>query len=266
VTKRADHLLNEIEKGAVDSQTPIGDLLRKVIALGGKAGSQELRDWAERELRGYGPDDELPTYRRINAPLKADWTSARGAWIEGETISPLDLPEYVRGDISNDAELRMGIAEIEQLVRSCPPGESVKVTPPGGQEVVFEANARSDRTGVMGALYWGVSPAVLGGVVDQVRTTLTTTVAEINANTPESTVIPSAEVATNALSFAVSGKQQDQCHGALGWGSSNDHGAAARGTSAPADCRSRSGRPDHDRRSGLRPHAGTRLALRITAL
>lgn len=43
VTRRSDRLLREIESGALDHRTSIGDVLRKAIALGGRAGSTELR-------------------------------------------------------------------------------------------------------------------------------------------------------------------------------------------------------------------------------
>ena len=72
MTKRTDSLFQEIEAGTLDHRSPIGDLLRKVIALGGRARSAELRDRAPRELRGYGWGDELPPYRHISAPLQMD--------------------------------------------------------------------------------------------------------------------------------------------------------------------------------------------------
>ena len=40
-----------------------------------------------------------------------------------------------------------------------------------------------------------------------VRTTLTVMIAEINTNLPDGTITPPAEVATNAINFAVSGKR-----------------------------------------------------------
>jgi hypothetical protein len=45
------------------------------------------------------------------------------------------------------------------------------------------------------------------GIVDQVRTTLTTLIAEVNATMPTGEAIPSAEVATNAFNLAVTGKR-----------------------------------------------------------
>jgi hypothetical protein len=53
----------------------------------------------------------------------------------------------------------------------------------------------------------GISPVALDGVVEQVRTALTVLVAEIHAHVPEGTETPSADVASNALAVAVSGKR-----------------------------------------------------------
>jgi AbiTii len=76
----------------LDQKTPIGDLLRKVIALGGQAASKELRDWATKELRGYQGDEQLPPYRIIGAPLQLDMINLAYT-MRGQTISPLELPK-----------------------------------------------------------------------------------------------------------------------------------------------------------------------------
>ena len=68
-------------------------------------------------------------------------------------------------------------------------------------------NGQQNSYGHIQALYWGISPVTLDGVVDQVRNTLTVMIAEINANVPDGTDTPPAEVATNALNFAVTGKR-----------------------------------------------------------
>jgi hypothetical protein len=174
VNNRSHRLLGEIEAGALDQKTPIGDLLRRVMrALGGQAGSTEMRDWASRELRGYGPGDELPEYRKIAAPLQLDM--AHAAYIlRGQTISPWELPEIAQDTITNIVDLRSGIAEIEQLAQRCEPGNAVKLAPPGSQELVV---------------------------------LMTVLIAEVRATMPEGAVVPPAEVATKAINFAVSGKR-----------------------------------------------------------
>jgi hypothetical protein len=120
VTKRSDHLLREIEQDALNSNKSIGDALNKVIALGGRIDSTELRDWARRELEGYGPDDELPEYRCIVVPLQLDGATMHGR-ITGQQLSPWEPPDFAQDTISNDLEMRQGIKAIEGLVRTANP-------------------------------------------------------------------------------------------------------------------------------------------------
>jgi hypothetical protein len=206
VTKRSDRLLEEIEKGALDSGKPIAEVLRKAITLGGRADSAELRDWARRELTGYGPDDELPPYRRIVAPLQMD-AATMGGFIKNQSLSSWELPEFAQDMITNDVPLPQGIAEIERLARNSEPGDPVKLGPPDSQELVMIMNGTQHWNGHIERIYWAVSPIALEGVVDQVRTALTVLVSEINANVPDGTVTPSSEVANHALHVAVSGKR-----------------------------------------------------------
>jgi hypothetical protein len=114
VNKHSERLLQEIESGARDEKKPIGSLLRTVIQLGGEARSAKIRDWAMRELTGYGPDDELPDYRIFNAPLQIDWMNRRHL-VRGETISSLELPDFARDVVTDEVSLRGGIGEIEEL-------------------------------------------------------------------------------------------------------------------------------------------------------
>jgi hypothetical protein len=206
VTKRSDHLLQQIEQGALDSRTPIADVLRKVISLGGRADVADLRDWAQRELTGYGPDDELPSYRQIVAPLQMD-AAAMGGFVKNQSFSSWELPEFARDKITNDVPLVRGIGEIEGLLRSSKPGGSVKLGPPDSQDVVMLMNASGQWNGHIERIYWAVSPTALEGVVDQVRTRLTVLVSEIQANVPDGTVMPSSDVVTHAWNVAVSGKR-----------------------------------------------------------
>ena len=101
----------------------------------------------------------------------------------------------------------MGIGQIEQLARHCPPDDVVQLHPPGSQDLVVLMNRQQNLNGHLERLYWGVAPVVLDGVVEQVRTALTVMIAEIYANRPDGSDIPPAEVATNAINFAVTGKR-----------------------------------------------------------
>ena len=130
--------------------------------------------------------------------------------VTGQTISPLELPEFARDVINNDLNLRMGIGQIEQLARQCPPDDVVQVQPPGAQDLAVLMNHQKNLNGHLERLYWGVAPVALNGVVEQVRTTLTVMIAEINANLPDGIDTPPAEVATNAINFAVHGGKRNK--------------------------------------------------------
>ena len=57
--KRAG-LLAQIEVGVLDDSVPLSSLLQKCIVLGGKAGSEKMRDWARQELNGYQDLQSIP--------------------------------------------------------------------------------------------------------------------------------------------------------------------------------------------------------------
>lgn len=204
--RRPDRLLQEIQNGALDSRTPITEILRKVIALGGQAGSAELRDWATKELRGYEPEDELPAYRVLTAPLLMDGVNGY-TQVRGQALAPLQLPDFARDMISNAVHWRDGIGQAETLVRRTDPDEPVRMQPDFAQDLAHLMNRSGQWQGHIERIYWGVSPVALEDVIDQVRTTLTVLTAEITANLPDGSSLPPAEVATNAINVAISGSR-----------------------------------------------------------
>jgi hypothetical protein len=206
VMRHPNRLLHDIQSGALDSRVSISEVLRKVITLGGQAGSAELRDWATKELRGYDPQDELPAYRVLTAPLLMD-AATMHARITGQTLSPMQLPEFARERINNTVHWRDGIGQVEVLVRRTGPDEPVRLQPELAQDLVYYMNSTGEWQGHIERIYWGVSPSVLENMIDQVRTTLTVLTAEITANLPDGSSLPPAEVATNAINVAVSGRR-----------------------------------------------------------
>jgi hypothetical protein len=143
-----------------------------MIPLGGEAGSAELREWATRELRGYGPDDELPEYRWIVTSIHADM-AYRTTLLTGQPIIPRHIPREFRDDISGEIPLRMSITEIEEYARRSRPGEPLEWLPPHAEEAALAMNEYQQGGKRVKRLYRRVDPVSLHGVVDQVRTTLT---------------------------------------------------------------------------------------------
>jgi hypothetical protein len=212
VRKRASTLIDEIEREALDASIPVSSPLRKLVALGGQAGSRDLREWAGLELRGYyGTDVELPEYRKPGATLRIDGATFN-ALITGQLISPSALPDPVNKHIDEQVPLNGGVAEIEAMIANAKGQESreIKLTLPMAQDVVrlmnHEIQQRGDVDRVT-AIYWSLSHVTLEGVLDQIRTRLVELVAEMRAEMPNEAELPSAAVADNAVNVIVHGKK-----------------------------------------------------------
>ena len=103
--------LEAIQRDLLAGDVPVTRTLQKVILLGGQIGSTELRTWARRELDGYGPDDDLPGHRIVNAQIYMDYANGN-AWVKGTSLGADQLPDFVREKgIGNDLPVRQGLAE-----------------------------------------------------------------------------------------------------------------------------------------------------------
>ena len=206
---RSESLLDQIERDVLNESASVAGALRKCLALGGQSGSQELRDWATVELQGYKDLEvtPLPDYRVVPAPLMIDGFSAN-AHVKGQTISPSVLPDFVRDDIKSEVEFRGGIGELEALIAQGEREGIVRIGLPMGSEIARFMNSDLQyQYSSVERIYWGVVPAAIRGVTDQVRTALTQLVAELRAATPRGDEIPSSEAVHQAIQVAVHGKR-----------------------------------------------------------
>lgn len=199
---RSTRLLDEIEREAIDGD--INKALRLCLSLGGKAGSTELRDWASGELNGYS-NESIPEYRRIYAPLQVDGTTIR-ALVKHQTISPSQLPDFARDEVTEELELRQSLPGLVELIAAAKQSdESVRLMPPGASILVDYMNRTSGDFKYIESLYWSVSPSVIQEVVDRVRSNLVELVAEMRAGMTSGEVVPSPEVASQAISVVING-------------------------------------------------------------
>lgn len=215
---RRTNLLDEIETSALDQNADLPSVLRKCIALGGATGSESLRKWAALELKGYGSGDELPDYRLGAAPLLIDGVAGYNQ-IKGQQLPYNAIPEVARDKITTDIEFRQPIAELIQLAAR---NEEVRLMPHGASELVALMNYQIQEketqnypgtyepTRIVERLYWSVSSTALVRVVDVVRTNLVQLVAEMRAEMPSGTDVPSTEVAEQAVNIAIHGGKRNR--------------------------------------------------------
>jgi AbiTii len=60
-------LIDELIELASNDKEPIGNVLRKCLIVESQFSNDSFRAWVDRELDGYGDDDEVPSYRHFPA-------------------------------------------------------------------------------------------------------------------------------------------------------------------------------------------------------
>ncbi len=187
-----------------------GDLsvaLRRCLSLGGQIHSRALRDWATLELKGYLDDEnELPTYRRVVAPLMVDGSDPAKI-VRGQQISSGQLPDFVQEQVSENLEVRQSVGELEDLIRTTrADGDTVvKLSPPDSADIVRLMNIEMAKNySAIHRLYWQVHISVLAGVLDSVRVKLVELVAELRAGQDNSDDLD-GDRADAAVNFVING-------------------------------------------------------------
>lgn len=207
--KTAD-LLAQIEDGALGPAVPLADTLRKCVALGGRAGSAQLRDWARLELDGYASEQELPDYRIVPAMIAIDGATIN-AHITQQPISATELPDGISEHVKEEVHLRNGAAELQQLVAD--PDKPIRLLLPGAAEVARLMNHELQQSGSYGqhvvTVYWVLSHSSVVGVLDRIRTTLVALVAELRAVGVGDGQVPSAEAADAAVNVVLHGGKRN---------------------------------------------------------
>lgn len=204
-------LLDEIERGATQAAADLPTLLRKCVALGGQSGSAALRDWATRELKGYREDqgDSLPPYRTVPATLVLDGMTMTHR-IQGQQISPVQLPEEARDRVVEEVQFWGPVAELSDMVtRATAEGEgAVGIGIIGGSALAGLMNHYARQRGEQDhveRVYHKVALTSIVGVLDTVQTNVVELVAEIRAGLPEPESVPSKELADHAVSVVIHG-------------------------------------------------------------
>lgn len=191
-------LLADLERELL-SNAPIADVLRKVLLLGGRVGSAEIRAWATRELRGYSDETDLPEYRQVFSRIYIDAFVGMHQ-ISGQPISLSGLPEDLRPEQA--VPLRQGIGEIAEMASS---HDVSRFSVAGGLEISQYLNLREGNPNQrIIDMYYLLGASTLRGVVDHVRTILAGLISELRAVTPQDADAPTpADTAQLAPAISV---------------------------------------------------------------
>jgi hypothetical protein len=211
MASKAHGVLAQIEAGVLDDTVSLSSILQKVIILGGRAGSEKMREWARQELNGYsGPD--FPHYRRLHPPLYVRLTNRAGYNGSDVRLAPHQIPEQIR-EMARTDELSMdsGVGELEALVAAAatdPSKEPFQISPYWGDALAdLITKHQNDYNTRAESVFFKVSAAAIKGLLVQVRTALAELVADLVALTPEGDDVPTQADSDRVMQFIITGER-----------------------------------------------------------
>lgn len=200
--------LSKIERDLLSNKSLRG-CLRQCVALGGDLRSARLRDWATKELMGYRGDDEIPSYRVVSPILLGDGQTPN-AQFRRMSIPWTELPGFVRDEVKNSLPLPDGVAMLEEnAAASDSRGEGlVKMSLPMGADI---GRLMSSESIYYERIYWAVATSVFRGVLDEIRTTAVSVLAEVRSGIPAARLASTSagEMADQAVSVVVYGGRRN---------------------------------------------------------
>jgi len=207
-----DTLLRSLRDHMLDEEEPLAGLLRKCLLLGAETGSNSLREWARKELNGYGDNEEVPEHRRVTGlAIKMNSISGNTS-VTGQTIDRLQMPPKCWEYVSESIEFKQPVEELERLAGQ----KSLSFTTPGLAYAQTIWNQELGPHQTILQLSFVLAGSTVAGIVGQIRTRLVDLVADLTADTPLSE-LPRKEQVDAAVRHRIEGDIYNTTfHGASG--------------------------------------------------
>lgn len=179
-------LLRDIQSAAVNSGTPVTELLRRCKILAARLGSEEFGLWVDQELNGYQTTDGLPEYRIVREIQSAgNFSGPFGSGLKNGLFPTAALsPEY--REWARHEYLVAGAGVYEELLRR---DDSEFHSPWPAELVALHGQRIYQRMNCLSA--WKVIPrGVLIGLTDAIRNRLLGFALEIERANPSAGDVP----------------------------------------------------------------------------
>lgn len=174
-------LLRDLRERVLDESESLVGLLRTCLALGAVTGSDALRSWASRELKGYESADEVPAYRRLQLPLYLDSISLSNVLVPSQPVSRHQAPPDARPLIPSLVSLRSPVEHLRGMAES---GETHQVRTESLKFAAAKWNLALGNDPQIVDLYYKLPDTAVGGVLSVVRTTLVEMVMDMAQDVP----------------------------------------------------------------------------------
>ena len=189
-------LLRRIEDEALD-----GDVVKALLLcqkLGGHAGSDLLRLWAQKELNGWPTGEELPDYRsRKGAMIGVG--SVPGALAEMEMAIPTDaLPQELRDAGILDVPVRESISSLQELAGR----EHLRFMPGNSARLAALVNESNVGSFVVGQVHLSCPGSTYAGIITAVRSKVIDLTSELERSLPAAVTISDKRLKSAVTSVA----------------------------------------------------------------
>jgi hypothetical protein len=182
VLRVTDTLLRSLRERMLDESEPLAGLLRKCLLLGAETGSVALRNWARKELNGYGDEDEVPEYRSLSGvPISMNSISGN-TWATGQTLSRFQLPREAWEYVPETMSFKQPVEELEQMAGQ----KSLSFSSLGLSMAQTIWNRQLGPYQSINGLSYTMTGSVVAGMLGQIRTQLVDIIADLTADTPMS--------------------------------------------------------------------------------
>ena len=175
----------------IEDETLDGDVVKALLlcqTLGGHAGSDSLRAWAEKELTGWPPDEYLPDYRMLTGAMIGHGTAP-----DGPVRMPIPtdmLPQEILDSEVLAIPVYFSISQIQEMSRQ----DDVATMPSHSGTLANLLNERNQGSAVLGQVHLHCPGSAYGGIVTTVRTKLINLVADLRRSLPDAATIDDEQV------------------------------------------------------------------------
>lgn len=175
-----DSLLVSIRKGLIEER-PLTELLRACIFLGSDTNSDSLQEWAKNELNGYGSIDGIPEYRKLKGPPVFAKIQAGNSIMSNMVLGPHNVPERARKYFPEELHFDQ---PIQTLIEWSTRQDGINLSPPNLLRVRDLHNDQYAPLNQILNLNVYLDNSYFSGIVDRIRTLMTSMIADLTHATP----------------------------------------------------------------------------------
>ncbi|GGM50481.1 hypothetical protein ACFFX1_34945 [Dactylosporangium sucinum] len=164
-------IVEQLVEEATRADASVAGMLRKLKVIAARTKAGALGEWVDHELSGYPVGTAVPPYRGpFDLQVLGSLSGPFGTGFENAPIPSIPFPEKYHDSLFRHT-FREPVAELEGLAAN---GGNLRIAWPAdaiamAQHLSSKGSVRINPTLVLNAAYKAVSPSMLAGILDAIR-------------------------------------------------------------------------------------------------